>query len=248
MLAEANLPTRRYDYDDVPIQRSTTPRASVAASETSFAPPAASAPEASAPVQSAPAPYTPATPPAPAFQTPAPVIPLPPIPAQAATPNPLRIETLPASAPVSAFPLEPAAPQQPAAPVVPPAALAQTSIQTDTPAGYQTGTPSEPSPQRSVSGPELVPVAASIFDDDFFRASATRSVPPEPQPERETPSRYDAISSGRAAFGETRILELEHAPIEAPARVPSFAGLATSPTDNGDADELDIPAFLRRGH
>src|SRR5579859_6516292 len=44
MLAEANLPTRRYDYDDVPIQRSAAPRpVAASAPETSFAAPAASA-------------------------------------------------------------------------------------------------------------------------------------------------------------------------------------------------------------
>jgi cell division protein FtsZ len=206
------------------------------------------------------------------FAPPAPVIPLPPLPSaqQSAAPSSLRIEALPASAPVSAFSLEPAASPQAAAPFAAPSA--HTSAQPVTPTTTATGNPSPASaqnpfanspassssipaanlhakqPEPAASAPELVPVPASIFDDDFFRASATRSLPPEPQPERETPPRYDAIASGRAAFGENRILELEHAPIEAPARVPSFVGLAASPADNGDADELDIPAFLRRGH
>jgi cell division protein FtsZ len=67
------------------------------------------------------------------------------------------------------------------------------------------------------SSPELVPVRASVFDDDFFRrpndelAARTGDDASKPWPD---------------------------------ARVPSFAGYAgESPADN---DELDIPAFLRR--
>jgi cell division protein FtsZ len=80
---------------------------------------------------------------------------------------------------------------------------------------------SEPAPQPvAVREPELVPVKASVFDDDFFRK-------PMPEPVTE---------------------EVSHRP---EARVPSFAGYAPeSPTHAAAAetDELDIPAFLRRGH
>jgi cell division protein FtsZ len=260
MLAEANLPTRRYGYDDVPIQRAAAARAaSAGAAEANFA-----APEIPQTPQPAPSPVSSSFAAPSGFAPPAPVIPLPPIPsAQTAAPSPLRIETLPASAPVSAYSLEPAVSPQTPAPssqissaqasshtVAQPAAPFANSHASSSsiPAANLTAKQADPVPQPAAAVPELVPVPASIFDDDFFRASATRSVPPEPQPERETPLRYDAFASGRAAFGENRILELEHAPIEAPARVPSFAGLAASSADNGDADELDIPAFLRRGH
>ena len=68
------------------------------------------------------------------------------------------------------------------------------------------------------SSPELVPVRASVFDDDFFR---------RPKDELAARTGDDAASKPWPD-----------------ARVPSFAGYAgESPTEN---DELDIPAFLRR--
>jgi hypothetical protein len=68
--------------------------------------------------------------------------------------------------------------------------------------------------------PELVPVPASVFDDDFFR-----------KPNEELRSSAPA-SAGEPAWPE--------------ARVPSFAGYAADPVP--ETDELDIPAFLRRNH
>jgi cell division protein FtsZ len=66
--------------------------------------------------------------------------------------------------------------------------------------------------------PELVPVRASVFDDDFFRR----------------PKEEDLIKPSE-----------ETAPKQWPdARVPSFAGYATE--GSAENDELDIPAFLRR--
>jgi cell division protein FtsZ len=68
------------------------------------------------------------------------------------------------------------------------------------------------------SSPELVPVRASVFDDDFFR---------RPKDDAAARTGDDAASKPWPD-----------------ARVPSFAGYAgESPTEN---DELDIPAFLRR--
>jgi cell division protein FtsZ len=69
--------------------------------------------------------------------------------------------------------------------------------------------------------PELLPVRASVFDDDFFRRPTDES--------------------GKSGEGEVRL--------RPEARVPSFAGYmgetkASSPAD--EDDELDIPAFLRR--
>jgi hypothetical protein len=67
-------------------------------------------------------------------------------------------------------------------------------------------------------GPELVPVRASVFDDDFFRKPKDEGVA---KPGEE---------AGSKPWPD--------------ARVPSFAGYAgEAPADN---DELDIPAFLRR--
>jgi cell division protein FtsZ len=67
--------------------------------------------------------------------------------------------------------------------------------------------------------PELVPVPASVFDDDFFRK-------PVPVPE---PAAHEAA-------------EEAHWPA---AKVPSFAGYAAD-SPAAETDELDIPAFLRK--
>jgi cell division protein FtsZ len=71
---------------------------------------------------------------------------------------------------------------------------------------------------------ELIPVRASVFDDDFFRRS-------------------NEELTGRV--GESAPLEVR---IRPEARVPSFAGYAgdSAPAAANEDDELDIPAFLRR--
>ncbi len=73
-------------------------------------------------------------------------------------------------------------------------------------------------PAVKESAPELVPVRASVFDDDFFR---------RPKEELAAKSAEDAASKQWPD-----------------ARIPSFAGYAGEST--ADNDELDIPAFLRR--
>jgi cell division protein FtsZ len=72
----------------------------------------------------------------------------------------------------------------------------------------------------TVSEPELLPVPASVFDDDFFRS--------EPGIDAPTPVRREP-----------------EMPVITEQRV--FAGAAVS-SDPHDSDELDIPAFLRKGH
>jgi cell division protein FtsZ len=73
-------------------------------------------------------------------------------------------------------------------------------------------------PAAKESAPELLPVRASVFDDDFFRRPK------------------DELSAKAAE---------EEAPKQWPdARIPSFAGYAGEST--AENDELDIPAFLRR--
>ena len=85
--------------------------------------------------------------------------------------------------------------------------------------------------------PELVPVPASVFDDDFFRnpneelREATRATwGDEPAP---TVSGRGSVQEGVQADGAWP-----------EAKVPSFAGYATR--TGPDDDELDIPAFLRK--
>jgi len=81
-------------------------------------------------------------------------------------------------------------------------------------AGHGTG---NGAPGAKEQMPELVPVRASVFDDDFFR-----------RPKEELAAR--AGDDASKAWPD--------------ARVPSFAGYAgDAPAEN---DELDIPAFLRR--
>ncbi len=73
---------------------------------------------------------------------------------------------------------------------------------------------------------ELVPVPASIFDDDFFLRGRRRS---DPEPASTDYSREPQLRTD--------------------VRVPTFGGLApASEPDPHEDDELDIPAFLRRGN
>jgi len=84
-----------------------------------------------------------------------------------------------------------------------------------------------PAAFRKDAEPELIPVPASIFDDDFFHRGRRRSedTPPEPP----------------ATFSPPPVLRPE-------VRVPTFGGLAPAPEpEQPEHDELDIPAFLRRG-
>jgi len=80
------------------------------------------------------------------------------------------------------------------------------------------------------SEPELVPVAASVFDDEFFRTPRVR-LRPATMPDLAAP---DPAGSSLAEPG-TREVRL-------------FAGASASPAGPSESDELDIPAFLRRSH
>jgi cell division protein FtsZ len=127
----------------------------------------------------------------------------------------------------------------------------------------------EPSPEprpvtESRPEPELRSAPASIFDDDFFRTPIPRradestaassflntpsfrtSTPPAP----ETAPAYERpLASGRTQFGENRLLDLDRqGTFEVSARNAPFGGGRTPLSESGEVDELDIPAFLRRG-
>jgi cell division protein FtsZ len=99
-------------------------------------------------------------------------------------------------------------------------------------------------------------VKASVFDDDFFRASS---------------SRVEMLSEGNGMEGgllerfrepthfsaparvkevqdeEIRSVTEDIFPPEASVRVP-FVGGTVAAVDHAEPDELDIPAFLRRGN
>jgi cell division protein FtsZ len=113
---------------------------------------------------------------------------------------------------------------------------------------------------RGVS-PELVPVKASVFDDDFFRASSCEEKIENGLPERfREPAHFSGTHvsgthvSGIHVSGPARVQEEkihtvteEIFPLEAPERPFAGGGLAAA-VDHAEPDELDIPAFLRRGN
>jgi cell division protein FtsZ len=197
MLAEATLPTMRYD---VPIQpRVSTPRAEV---------PRAEVPRAEVPRVEAP-----------------------------------RAETMRAEVPraeVPRFASEPL-PELPMKPVVP---VVEAQPQAK-------GIP-------EYFEPELRPVPASVFDDDFFR----HTLPPEEdvdvvveaprvmevrRRESEMPERFREPTHHSAPLRvqqeDVRIVADAAHVGDAVVRGSSFGGAA----DQAEPDELDIPAFLRRG-
>ena len=93
---------------------------------------------------------------------------------------------------------------------------------------------------------ELVPVPRSVFDDDFFRVSGSRA-PAAAEEWLGAGAHHEGSNAGRPmrvqyAEQETR----ETGEPETVVRVPTFAGvMAPEPVES---DELDIPAFLRRGN
>jgi cell division protein FtsZ len=103
-----------------------------------------------------------------------------------------------------------------------------------------------------VSQAELIPVPASVFDDDFFRATSPRETPPEIDlmengfTDRRENSHFSTqahvLREDVRGFGE------EVSVGEACVRTAPFGGAVTAPVDHAVPDELDIPAFLRRGN
>ena len=109
-------------------------------------------------------------------------------------------------------------------------------------------------PEMEEPTPELIPVPRSVFDDDFFRVPTRLLLAEEPPAESRMPSArgFDSPDSARPIRLQyedaNRAIEsiLEPAGAEATVRVPTFTGPANR--EPAEADELDIPAFLRRGH
>jgi cell division protein FtsZ len=88
--------------------------------------------------------------------------------------------------------------------------------------------------------PELIPVKASVFDDDFFHASSELELSADEEPTH-------ISTSSHVQKQEVCNVTEEVFPLEATIRQPAFGGAMTAATDAGP-DELDIPAFLRRGN
>jgi cell division protein FtsZ len=102
------------------------------------------------------------------------------------------------------------------------------------------------------AAPELVPVPRSVFDDDFFRVSAAKA--PATAAASGSAEEWLGNGQGDSVRGmRVQYADQERAPErstgefgEATVRVPSLtAALAPDPVES---DELDIPAFLRRGN
>ncbi len=109
----------------------------------------------------------------------------------------------------------------------------------------------------------LVPVPASVFDDDFFRHPLSRD-------EFETRLAEQQVRIGGLEAAPQRSPERFREPVhpsvpvhvheeevwaadssnasEIPARVQGFGGAPPVSLDHAEPDELDIPAFLRRGN
>jgi len=86
--------------------------------------------------------------------------------------------------------------------------------------------------------PELVPVPASVFDDEFFKSPAARPVNP-----------HVVEDSSRVAPAHlSEILSVQHESTVSDGVRVSFGSAAAAQAENAEADELDIPAFLRRGN
>jgi cell division protein FtsZ len=101
------------------------------------------------------------------------------------------------------------------------------------------------------SEPELIPVKASIFDDDFFRATPRVSEAVEVEAEEPRPAWLQRLSSPASVQYEGA--RTEEAAIAAPepanevvTRVQPFVPASIVEPDHTEPDELDIPAFLRR--
>ena len=105
---------------------------------------------------------------------------------------------------------------------------------------------------RPVAPPELVPVPASVFDDDFFRVPrpGMTEAPAEVEVERTLPARFSAASDvqqnevvNREAW---KAMPQQATVPEAIVRPTPFGGAPVPEPDHAEPDELDIPAFLRR--
>ncbi len=96
---------------------------------------------------------------------------------------------------------------------------------------------------------ELIPVPASVFDDDFFQGKPSHGdlTLGADETAREMPVRYsDAAHLSAREFvqqDDTRIMAEESLVVETAVRASSFGGAVAAPADPGEPDELDIPCI-----
>ncbi|MDE1177688.1 MAG: cell division protein FtsZ [Edaphobacter sp.] len=97
-----------------------------------------------------------------------------------------------------------------------------------------------------VPEPELRTVPASVFDDDFFRAENERAAASYVLAEEAV--RVDAGVREPAYLQAAGTVQQEAPVLDANVRSPFSGGGSPVAGDTSEPDELDIPAFLRRGH
>jgi len=105
---------------------------------------------------------------------------------------------------------------------------------------------------RSYNGttePELVPVAASVFDDEFFRTPSAR-LRPAVEPDPADPNLAESDVCGECCFEEatqsSQPVTYDREGSSHEGRV--YAAGGGTKDESSGTDELDIPAFLRRSH
>jgi cell division protein FtsZ len=133
--------------------------------------------------------------------------------------------------------------------------------QAPAPAAEPPAVPEERQRTAPSSTDTLIPVRASVFDDDFFRsAQEADSSRPEPGREREPFTAASPFSAPRTEAHDFR-LTVDVQPVapkttpsweptvaEPIVRNPSFAVATTVEVEQRESEELDIPAFLRRSN
>jgi cell division protein FtsZ len=125
----------------------------------------------------------------------------------------------------------------------PTAAPAAPLVETKEPASVVEASAAEIRPAQ-----ELVPVPASVFDDDFFKASPAGGDAVETGlPERFREPAHAAMVS-RVQHDDAWRATAELHVADPLVRAPSFGNAMAVPADHAEPDELDIPAFLRRSN
>jgi cell division protein FtsZ len=103
-----------------------------------------------------------------------------------------------------------------------------------------------------VAAPELVPVPASVFDDDFFRVPrpGMTEAPAEVEVQRSSPVSFstarDVQQNNEVVNRESWNVPPQQVVPEAVVRATPFGAPPVAEPDQAGPDELDIPAFLRR--
>ncbi|HEY2039478.1 MAG TPA: cell division protein FtsZ [Edaphobacter sp.] len=99
--------------------------------------------------------------------------------------------------------------------------------------------------KSTVPNPALIPVPASVFDDDFFRTSPSSSRTPVKHQPDELLRVETGVEGGSYLSAPENVQST--GPVSEPGVRVSFAGAGTQ-ADSPESDDLDIPAFLRRSH